>query len=98
MSSPLDSRMRVIARQEATALLGVPGGVPEVDASATTAEQMQQQITDLHEHLHHAATTISRLEARVDALEKAPGQADLEERPTARRTSRKASGTTPTPE
>lgn len=70
MSSPLDSRIRNIARQEATALLGVPGGVPEVDASAPTVEQMQQQITDLHEHLHQAATTISRLEARLEVLEK----------------------------
>lgn len=83
MSSPLDSRMRAIAREEASTLLGVPGGVP-----APTSEQMQQQITDLHEHLHHAATTISRLEQRVDALEKAAG-ADQEDRPTARRSTRK---------
>lgn len=90
MSSPLDSRMRAIAREEAGALLGVPGGVQAVAGSAPTAEQMQQQITDLHEHLHHAATAITKLEQRVDALEK--------EQPTARRTPRKTSGATATPE
>jgi len=88
MSSPLDSRMRAIAREEASTLLGIPGGVP-----APTSEQMQQQITDLHEHLHHAATTISRLSARLDALEKAAGRTDQEERPAPRRTARKT--TTP---
>jgi hypothetical protein len=83
MSSPLDSRMRAIAREEAGALLGVPDGT-----QAPTSEQMQQQITDLHEHLHHAATTISRLEQRVETLEKAAG-VDQEDRPTARRSTRK---------
>lgn len=97
MSSPLDSRMRAIARQEAEALLGVPDGMQGAP-SAPTAGQLQEQLTDLHEHLHQAATTISRLESRIDALEKASGQADLEDRPTARRTARKTSGTTPTPE
>lgn len=90
MSSPLDGRIRSIAREEASALLGVPGGVQEAADSAPTAEQMQQQITDLHEHLHQAATTISRLEQRIDALEKEP--------PAARRASRKTGGTTATPE
>lgn len=98
MSSPLDGRIRAIAREEATALLGVPGGVQAATNSAPTPEQMQQQITDLHEHLHHAATTISRLEARVGALEKAAGQTDQEDRPTAKRAPRKTGGTTPTPE
>jgi prefoldin subunit 5 len=87
MSSPLDNRIRSIARSEATALLGAPGGVQVAASSAPTASQMQQQITDLHEHLHHAAATISRLSDRLDALEKAAGQTD-----TARRTARKTSG------
>lgn len=98
MSSPLDGRIRAIAREEAAALLGVPGGVQTVAGSAPTPEQMQQQITDLHEHLHHAATTIARMEGRISALEKTAGQADQEDRPTARRTPRKAPGTAPTPE
>ena len=98
MSSPLDNRIRSIAREEATTLLGVPGGVQVAASSAPTAEQMQQQITDLYEHLHLAATNITRLEERVEALEKAPGQTDQEERPVARRTARKSGGTTPTPE
>lgn len=98
MSSPLDGRIRAIAREEASALLGVPGGVQAAAGSAPTAEQLQEQITDLHEHLHQAATTITRLEDRVAALEKAAGQADQEERPTARRVARKASGAAATPE
>ncbi len=81
MSSPLDGRIRALAREEATALLGVPGAPP-----SPAYEQMQQQITDLHEHLHHAATTISRLEQRLDALEKAAGQTDQEARSATRRT------------
>lgn len=95
MSSPLDGRIRAIAREEATALLGVPGGAQAV---APTPDQMQQQITDLHEHLHHAATTIARMEGRISALEKAAGQMEQEERPTAKRAPRKASGTAATPE
>jgi hypothetical protein len=89
MSSPLDGRIRSIAREEATALLGVPGGV-QATASVPSAEQMQQQLTDLHEHLHHTATTISRLEERIAALEGA-GQTTS----PSRRTSRKAVGDTP---
>ena len=80
--------MRAIAREEAGALLGVPGGVQAAAGSEPTASQMQQQITDLHEHLHQAATTISRLETRLGALEKAAGQTDQEDRPTARRATR----------
>lgn len=93
MSSPLDGRIRAIAREEAGALLGVPGGVQAVTGSAPTAEQMQQQITDLHEHLHVAATNISRLEERLGALENAGKQADQ----ASRRVTRKTGGTT-TPE
>jgi hypothetical protein len=82
MSSPLDNRIRTIARDEAAALLGAPGA-----GAAPAPDQMQQQITDLHEHLHHAAATISRLSDRLDALEKAAGQTD-----TVRRTARKTGG------
>lgn len=81
MSSPLDSRIRHLAREEATALLGV--GQPS--AASGTAD-LQQQITDLHEHLHQAATTIARLDKRIDALEAA-----------ARSTSAEASGDSPRP-
>jgi len=82
--------MRAIARKEATALLGVPGGV-QATASAPSAEQMQQQLTDLHEHLHVATTSIRRLEERVSALEKTPGQTT----PSARRTGRKTADASP---
>lgn len=84
MSSPLDARMRIIAREAADAVLN--GQTPD---GAPSAAELQQQITDLHEHLHHAATTIKRLEARIDVLEKTPEQTE-EERPAARRTARKA--------
>lgn len=83
----LDERIRSLARQEAAAAV--------TDRSADVSG-LQQQITDLHEHLHHAATTISRLEGRVEALEKvAAGRSEPEPeqpRPTARRASRKDSG------
>jgi|RifCSP16_2_1023846.scaffolds.fasta_scaffold470266_1 hypothetical protein len=98
MSSPLDGRIRSIAREEATALLGVPGGVQSVAGSAPTAEQLQEQITYLHEHLHLAATKLSNAEERIRALEKAAGHAESEERPTARRTPRKTDRGAPAPE
>jgi hypothetical protein len=69
--SALDGRIRHLAREEATALLGV--GHPSGSTDGTA--DLQRQITDLHEHLHHAATTIKRLEDRVDKLEKAPAAA-----------------------
>lgn len=81
MSDALEGRIRKLAREEAAALGSTQtAGTPE----------LQQQITDLHEHLHHAATTIKRLEDRVDMLEKAAGQTDQEQqRPTVRRAARK---------
>lgn len=80
--SALDGRIRKLAREEAAlALSGQTTDGPPSD--------LQQQITDLHEHLHHATTTIKRLEDRVDALEKTTGQTDQEQRPTARRAARK---------
>lgn len=74
MSSPLDGRIRKAAREEAQALLGV--GQPNEPSHDTAG--LQQQITDLHEHLHHAATAIDRLGKRIDALEAAAGLADAE--------------------
>jgi hypothetical protein len=75
MSSPLDGRIRKLAREEATqALLGV--GQPTEPAHDTAG--LQQQITDLHEHLHHAATAITRLDQRIDALEAAAGTVNAE--------------------
>lgn len=69
-SSPLDQRMRAIAREEAQALLGTPVEGQKVD-----------DVAELR-------TVVGRLEARLDALEKATGQTDQEEqpRPAARRT------------
>lgn len=86
MSSPLDGRIRALAREEASALdstLAI--------ARAERATELESQVADLHD-------AVLRLGERLDALEKAAGQTDQEERPTARRTSRKAGGTAATPE
>ena len=83
--SALDGRIRTLAREEAAALLGVPTGVESTTNGEPTVAHLQEQITDLHEHLHHAATTIKRLEDRVDTLEKTATA------PTQRRASRKTS-------
>lgn len=80
----LQERIKHLARQEVERVLGAS---PTPDSGgAPTRAQLQQQITDLHEHLHQAATTISRLETRVEALEKA-ASAPAETLP--RRTARK---------
>lgn len=89
MSSPLDGRIRVLARQEVASMLATPATATGADANTDRTAELQQQITDLHEHLHHAATVISRLEDRIGVLEKAAGQTDQEPRTTARRTARK---------
>ena len=90
MSSPLDGRIRKLAREEAAeAVRSV--GVPPLNTTPLDTQGLQQQITDLHEHLHHAATTIKRLEDRIDVLEKTATQPDPQ-RPTGRRTARKDSG------
>lgn len=83
----IDERIRHLAREEAGRLL--EGGRTPAGGAPDTAG-LQQQITDLHEHLHHAATAITKLEERVDSLEK--------EQPTARRATRKTGGTATTPE
>jgi hypothetical protein len=75
MSSPLDGRIRKLAREEATQALldSIKSPSTEMAAAGGTVQavDVQQQITDLHEHLHVAATTIARLEKRIDALEAA---------------------------
>mgnify|MGYP001562253109 CR=1 FL=1 len=85
----IDERIRHLAREEAGRVF--EGGCTPA-GGAPDAAGLQQQITDLHEHLHMAATTISRLEQRIDALEKTAGQTGQEEQPPARRTTRKTAG------
>lgn len=87
MSSPLDGRIRAIAREEVSALLGGADATP-----SPAYEQMQQQITDLHEHLHVAATMIKRLEDRVDLLEKTPSASEQAKAAGRRSAVRKESG------
>lgn len=83
MSSPLDGRIRALAREEAAEAIRGIGSL-----TAPDTQGLQKQITDLHEHLHHVATLISRLEARVDALEAAATTGAAES--ISRRTRRKA--------
>lgn len=89
MSSPLDGRIRSIAQEAAAEAVR---GVGVLNTTELDVHGLQQQITDLHEHLHHAATAIKRLEDRIDVLEKTAGRADQQPRPTARRTGRKDAG------
>jgi cell division septum initiation protein DivIVA len=88
MSSPLDGRIRKLAREEVTALLDSiksPSAEMAGVGKPVQGGELQQQITDLHEHLHHAATSIKRLEDRIDALEKTSSATAV------RRATRKAS-------
>lgn len=75
MSSPLDGRIRVIAREELEAFLPRAAS----GSSAPNAAGLQQQITDLHEHLHLAVVTAKRLEERLDVLEAAVRDSDTTE-------------------
>lgn len=71
MSSPLDGRIRALAREEAASMFATPATATGTAINTDQVAELQQQITDLHEHLHHATTITSQLEARVDALEAA---------------------------
>lgn len=78
MSSPLDGRIRAIAREEATALLGsTSAGSDNADTGRVAA--LEAEVTSLH-------GTVLRLEARIDTLEKTAGQTDQETRSATRRT------------
>ncbi|MEH0543017.1 hypothetical protein QA802_08010 [Streptomyces sp. B21-105] len=81
MSSPLDGRIRAIAREEAGALLGVgsPDAAADGDGTDRTAE-LEREVAALR-------ATLEEFGARLDAVEKT-GQ---EERTPTRRT-RKPSG------
>lgn len=80
MSSPLDGRIRAIAREEAAA---ARDGEPS-STSADRIAALEAAATSLH-------GTILRLEARLDALEKAAAQTVDGERTAVRRT-RKTTG------
>jgi hypothetical protein len=82
MSSPLDGRIRTLAREEAAALLqGTPVGADPADSDR--AATLEKEVADLR-------AIIQRLDARLDAMEKTIRQTDYEARPATRRT-RKAS-------
>lgn len=86
MSSPLDGRIRSIARDEAQQAIQ---GVGVLDTTALDAQGLQQQITDLHEHLHHVTTMLSRVEKRLDVVEQTSGQTSQEQPEPVRRSRRK---------
>jgi len=89
MSSPLDGRIRKLAREEAASMFTTPATA--ADLNIDRVAELQQQITDLHEHLHHAATTIKRLEDRVDVLEKTASVSEQAKTVSRRGTARKES-------
>lgn len=77
MSSPLDGRIRSIAREEAAVLLG---GAPADGGTGTDlVAALDLKVTEL-------TVMVKRLDARLDAVEKAAGQADQETRSATRRT------------
>jgi hypothetical protein len=82
MSSPLDGRIRTLARAEAAALLeGAAGtGTP---AGAERAAELAKEVAELR-------ATVQQLGARLDALAKTAGHTDQEERAAARRTRKAA--------
>jgi ribosomal 50S subunit-associated protein YjgA (DUF615 family) len=75
---PIDDRIRHLIREELDA---IPGAGDDTG--------LQQQLNDLHQELHAAVTTVKRLEARVDTLEKEGDGAA----PTAMRTAPKRTTT-----
>lgn len=81
MSSPLDGRIRAIAREEAGVLLGV--GSPDAAAGAPAADRT----AELEREVAALRAAVEEFGARLDAVEKT-GQ---EERTPTRRT-RKPSG------
>lgn len=89
MSSPLDGRIRALAREEAERAVR---GVGVLNTTELDTQGLQQQITDLHEHLHMAATAIKRLEARVDVLEKTLSASEQPKTVSRRSAVRKESG------
>jgi hypothetical protein len=80
--SALDGRIRHLAREEAAALLHGASAAPERSALDRVAE-LEVAVTSLH-------GTVLRLEARLDALEKAAGEGAQEKTPTQRRTRKTA--------
>lgn len=82
MSSPLDGRIRAAARAELEALLGAPA--PATDSAGDRVTALEQAVATLTD-------SVQRLDARLDALEKATGQTDQGARTSTRRT-RKAAG------
>ncbi|MEU9670415.1 hypothetical protein AB0E25_33545 [Streptomyces bobili] len=81
MSSPLDGRIRAIAREEVSSLLG-DSAPATLAADANRVEALESAVTSLH-------GTILRIEGRLDALEKAAGISEHEPKPTVRRATRK---------
>lgn len=77
MSSPLDGRIRALAREEATALLGVASAAP-ASSSPDRVEALAKEVAELR-------TLVETLTAKEPTAQGSP-----EERPAARRT-RKAS-------
>jgi hypothetical protein len=92
--SALEGRIRKLAREEAAAMFTTPATATDADFNTDRVADLQQQITDLHEHLHQAVTVIKRLEDRVDALEAAALAPAPVPPPAVKRTARKTGEST----
>lgn len=82
MSSPLNGRIRALAREEAAALLGVSTPV-DSGTDADQAAALDLKVTEL-------TVMVKRLDERLDALEKHAGQTGQEAQPSGRRTRKAA--------
>jgi hypothetical protein len=80
--SALDGRIRHLAREEATALLGV--GTPAPDA------EHSDRVTALEREVADLRGAVKRAFDRLDAIDHAPGAAEQESKPAARRTRKTA--------
>lgn len=78
MSSPLDGRIRALAREEAASLLGNP--TPNRGAAGS------DRVAELEKELTELRATVKQFEERLQAVEKPAGQADQEARSATRRT------------
>lgn len=78
MSSPLDGRIRKMAREEAIALLG--------DSKPDLAITGPDRVAELEMELTELRATVQRFEERLQTVEKPVGQADQEARSATRRT------------
>ncbi|WP_460071060.1 hypothetical protein [Streptomyces sp. YKOK-I1] len=78
MSSPLDGRIRSVAREEVAAALGSSPAAPADSADADRVAALEKEVVSLW-------ASVKSLTNRLDALAKTPTDVSPETRPAARR-------------